>query len=204
MKQHFARLTSTERRFVVGVLVMFFVVLNAMFVWPRFSDWGKTRDRLDKARRTTKRFEREIAEKPKYERLVKVMESEGLAVPQEDQSYDFVRTIQNQAVESGISINRSAAGRQSGRTNQFFLEKSQNLDVQSGEQELVDFLYKLGSGNSLIRVRTLSIRPDLPRRQALNTTVELIASYQKKSATRSPATAAPAAVKPATPTNKKS
>jgi len=189
MKKYFARLTSMERRFVVGVLVVLFVVLNAMFVWPRFSDWGRMQARLDKARRTTKLFEREIAEKPKYEKQVKAMESEGLAVPQEDQSIEFVRTIQSQAAQSGVTILNMSA-RQASRTNQFFLEKAQSVTVQSGEQQLVDFLYRLGSGNSLIRVRTLAIHPDPPR-QALATTVELIASYQKKPAVR---TAAPSSV----------
>jgi len=42
----------------------------------------------------------------------------------------------------------------------------------------VDFLYNLGSGNSLIRVRDLSLRPDPPRQQ-LSGNVKLVASYQK-------------------------
>jgi Tfp pilus assembly protein PilO len=198
MKKYFARLSSMERRFVVGVLVVFFVVLNAMFVWPRFSEWGQMQARLDKARDTTKKFEKEIAEQPKYEKQVRAMESEGLAVPPEDQSIDFVRTIQSQAAQSSVTIVNMSARPASG-TNQFFLEKSQNVTVQSGEQQLVDFLYNLGSGNSLIRVRTLAIRPDPPH-QALATTIELIASYQKKPQARP---AAPAAAKPATPTDKK-
>ena len=80
---------------------------------------------------------------------------------------------------------------------------------QSGEKPLVDFLYNLGSGNSLIRVRGLSLRPDPPR-QLLAANITLIASYQKKPVARraaSPATAAAAAPreagKPATPTDKK-
>ena len=42
----------------------------------------------------------------------------------------------------------------------------------------MDFLYSLGSGNSLIRVSDLTLRPDPPRQQ-LSGTVKLVASYQK-------------------------
>jgi len=42
----------------------------------------------------------------------------------------------------------------------------------------VDFLYKLGSDASMIRVRDLELQPDPPR-QKLNANVRLIASYQR-------------------------
>ena len=42
----------------------------------------------------------------------------------------------------------------------------------------MDFLYNLGSGNSLIRVRDLALHPNPPR-QALSGNVKLVASYQK-------------------------
>jgi hypothetical protein len=74
------------------------------------------------------------------------------------------------------------------------MEQIQTLTVQSGEKPLVDFLYSLGSGESLVRVRDLSVRPDQPRQQ-LAASVTLIASYQKN------AKAAPA---PATATTPKS
>ena len=92
------------------------------------------------------------------------------------------------------------------------------LTIQSSEAQLVDFLYKLGDGNSLIRVRALSLRPDAPR-QALAGSLTLIASYQKKPSARpapapapaaSPAAivktnkpSAPAVSQPAPPTKKK-
>ena len=95
MKKYFARLSSMERRFVVGVLVVVFIILNAVFVWPRFSDWGQMQDRIDRARRTAKVFETEIAEKSKYEKQVRTLESEGLAVPPEDQSVETEETLRS-------------------------------------------------------------------------------------------------------------
>jgi hypothetical protein len=193
MKAYLARLSSLERRFVVGVMVVVFVLLNAVFVWPRFSEWGRMRARLQTARFTLERFQREIGEMPKYERLVKALENEGLAVPPEDQAVEFSLTIQSLAAQSGVNI--ISTGPLPLRTNQFFIERAQNLSVQSGEQQLVDFLYNLGAGASLTRVRALSLRPDPPRHQ-LSANLTLVASYQKKpSAAAAPArreaTAAP-------------
>jgi len=217
MKQYFARLSSLERRFVVGVLVVVFIVLNAMFVWPRFSDWGKMRVRLDKARRTLALYETNIAQMPKYEKEVKIMESESPAVPLEDQAIEFVKTIQSQAAQSGVRIGPSSPQPSRG-TNLFFVEKAHALTLEPCEEkELVDFLYKLGAGNSLIRVRDLNLLPDQPR-QRLAANIKLVASYQRKPAARpaAPASApapAPAAAqprpvaaeaaKPPTPTAKK-
>ena len=42
----------------------------------------------------------------------------------------------------------------------------------------MDFLYKLGSGASMIRVRDLELQPDPPH-QRLSANIRLVASYQK-------------------------
>jgi len=67
----------------------------------------------------------------------------------------------------------------------------------------VDFLYSLGSGNSLIRVRDLRLHPDPPRQQ-LQADIRLAASYQKKAAPRPAATSGAKGTSPtpSTPTNK--
>jgi hypothetical protein len=63
----------------------------------------------------------------------------------------------------------------------FFIEQVQNISVVATDQQLVDFLYKLGSGASMIRVRDLELQPDGPR-QHLNANIRLVASYQKNPA----------------------
>ncbi len=40
MKKYFAQLRPLERRLVVGVAVVLFIVLNWVFIWPHFSDWS--------------------------------------------------------------------------------------------------------------------------------------------------------------------
>ena len=135
------------------------------------------------------------------------MQKEGLDVAAEEQSFQFANAINAQAGQSSVSL--VSNGKINTQTNQFFLEKTQSISVQSGEDELVDFLYNLGGGNSLIRVRDLTVRPDPPR-QRLVANVTLVASYQKTSTkssappTRAPGsrnttvTEPPAAAKPAT------
>jgi len=192
----FARLSSLERRFIIIVIVILFVVINLLFVLPHFNDLTAIRNRSSQAETKLKNFDREIAQIPFYTKEVEKLGGEAAAVPPEEQSVNFVQTIQNQVVQSGIGP--PAMNRQPERTNQFFIERAYALTTQSGEAQLVDFLYNLGAGNSLIRVRTMSIRPDAPR-QALNATITLIASYQKKAAKHvaSPAPGTTPAAKPA-------
>jgi hypothetical protein len=189
---YFARLSPLERRFIVLAVVVAFAVINLWFVLPRFDDWARVRNRHAAALRTLEKYGKEIAQIPAYTNQIARLESEGSAVALEDQSLNFLTTIQNQAVASGVNI--LASTRQPDRTNQFFLERAQGLTIAAGEAQLVDFLYKLGEGNSLIRVRALSLRPDAPR-QALGGNITLIASYQKKPAAKlaPPKTAKPPA-----------
>lgn len=180
-----------EKRLVVVVAVVFFLVLNAWLVVPHFSDLSQVKRQRAEALDKIKRWQVEINQEPVYKRQVKELESEGgQAVPTEDQQNQFSRAIQMQQAQSGVNI--TSTSRQTVRTNQFFLELAQQISVQSGEAQLVDFLFNLGSGNSLIRVRDLSLRPDPPR-QSLSGNVKLVASYQKNT----PKKGAPAANPPA-------
>lgn len=179
MKTYLDNLRPFERRVVVVVGAMLFVVLNLWFVIPHFSDWSAAQARMAEAREKLARYENEIAQTNTYARQVRALEGEGLSVPPEEQALHFGNAIQSQAGASRVQIGSTT--KISERTNQFFLERSQTLTVQAREAELVDFLYNLGAGNSLIRVRDLSLRPDPPR-QALQANIKLVASYQKKPA----------------------
>lgn len=200
MREYFAKLSSVERRFVVAVMLIVFTALNAWFVWPRFSDWKKNQGRVQKANKTLKAFEDKLARVPELDREVKKLESQGAPVPAEDQAIDFANAIRRQASESGVTIQTMT--RVPPRTNAFFMEVAQALKIQSNEEQLVDFLYKLGEGNSLVRVRGLSLGPDAPRYN-LRVDVTLVGSYQKKIAVRSAPAAAPAAKPAESPAPKK-
>ena len=193
MKKYFEQLRPMERRLVVGVAVVLLIVLNAVFIWPHFSDWGNLRTRLDKARSDLDRNQKASAQIPALLAEVKKFESEGQFVALEDQGINFMRTIQMQSAQSGVGLVNP--GRQITRTNDaFFVEQIENINVTATEEQLIDFLYKLGSGTSMIRVRDLELQPDAPR-QRLNANIRLVASYQKNPPAASAAKTSTAKVK---------
>ncbi|MBC8096669.1 MAG: hypothetical protein H7Y43_12740 [Akkermansiaceae bacterium] len=202
MNSYLSRLNPAERRFVVVVGLVFFLVINIFFVWPHFSDWGNLRGRLSASHDKLARYQTTIQQKSKVEGEMKKLASEGSYVPAEDQSIQFLRTIQVQAAQSGVGIQSSSRSFTS--TNQFFIEQAQTIGILSGEKQLVDFLYNLGSGNSLVRARDISVRPDASRQQ-INAQITLVASYQKSARAPAPAAkpAAPPVTKPAAPVTSK-
>lgn len=175
-----------EKRLVVGVGAVLFLVLNSWFVVPHFSDLGQAQKRRADALEKVRRWRIEIHQESTYRGQVRELESEGQSVPAEDQQNQFSRAILEHEAESRVKVTSTA--KPTVRTNQFFLELTQQVTVTSGEEELVKFLHGLGSGKSMIRVRDLSLRPDPPR-QNLSGTVKLVASYQKSPA-KKPAPAA--------------
>jgi hypothetical protein len=177
MNEYWKNLRPLEKRLVVGVGSVLFVVLNWWFVVPHFSDLSKTDRRMKKAIATLALYNAELAKTNMYRTNIAILQGEGLSVPQEEQAFNFSSSVNIQAAQSGVGI--SSSGKIQSDTNQFFLELSQNVNVQSKEQSLVDFLYNLGSGNSLIRVRDLGLKPDPPRQQ-LMANIKLMASYQRK------------------------
>jgi Tfp pilus assembly protein PilO len=176
VRKYFAQLRPLERRLAVAVLVVLFLVLNYVFIWPHFSDWSQLNTRLKNARATLASRQATIAQAANYAVLVKKMEGQGGVVAPEDQAINFIRTIDSQSARSGVGIVNMS--RQMTRTNEFFVEVAQSINVTAGDQQLVDFLYKLGSDASMIRVHDLELQPD-PAHQHLNANIRLIASYQK-------------------------
>jgi len=178
-----------EKRLVVGVGILLFIVLNAWFVFPHFKDWKRTKSQIAEARKKLEKYDTNIRRMPEMEKKIKAMEGDAQALPLEDQATEFLRAIQLQQAAVGVAVANTTPHKP--QTNQFFLEQSATLRVTAPESQLVDFLYGLGAGNSQIRVRDLSLRPDQPRQQ-LDATVQLVASYQKappKAPANSPARA---------------
>ena len=185
MNKYFSQLRPLERRLAVGVLVIFILVLNWWYIWPHFGDWSNLRNRIGSARQKLSLYQTTILQTSNYEAQVKIFESQGDVVALEDQSINFLRTIQSQALASGVSLGGS--GRTTTRTNDaFFVEQIQNINVTATDEQLVDFLFKLGSDASMIRVRDLELQPD-PSHQKLNASIKLVASY-RRNATAGPKT----------------
>ena len=106
-----------EKRLVVGVGAVFFLVLNAWIVFPHFSDLSEAQERRAAALKKLDTWQAEIDQARKYQAGINKFVKEGKEVPPEDQQNQFARTIQNQQVQSGVGIQNF--GRTTVRTNQF-------------------------------------------------------------------------------------
>jgi hypothetical protein len=184
-------LNPLERRLLVGIMGVLFVVINLWLIWPRFGDWGRVNTEFKAAQVKLKNYELELDARrvEEYTKMMAEMEKEGQAVLPSEQSLDLARTIQNQAGAYGVVINSSVeVAFSGGKTNEYFDEKARRVSITAGEKELLDFLTSL-SGNSMIRARSLTLRPD-PSQMRLQAEITLVASYQKKKAPVSLAQAA--------------
>jgi len=168
---------------------------------PHFSDLKKIQTRRENAEAKLRKYEAEAARLPTLTKEIKQLENQDNEVPQEDQATHFALTIQSQAAQHGVEL--MGTSRVQATTNQNFFEFSEGISVQSKEQELVNFLFELGAGNSLIRVRDLTLHTDQPR-QKLAANITLVASYQRKMPTRSSSASQPTSAKSVAPTTKSS
>jgi Tfp pilus assembly protein PilO len=176
MKKYFQHLRPGERRLAVGVIVAVIVVLNYVYIWPHFGDWGKLDGQIQQDKQKLKLYQDTVGQTTTYQRLLKQFENEGSTVSADVQAVDFMRTVSEQSAHSGVSIASSLPS--TTRTNDaFFVERAQNINVVATDDQLVSFLYDLANDSSMIRVRDLELQPDGPR-QHLNASIQLVASYQ--------------------------
>ena len=217
MKSIFDKLNlrPQERRLVVIVGIVVFAVVNFWFVFPHFGDLGRLEQRKTDAEKTLKKFKDELGKKSFYEKELKRLESAGQYLPSEEQALELQREVYQQAQQANVMVVRSDASRGASqqRTNSFFEDQTLVIVVNTGEKELVDFLWGLGKGQSLTRVSSMSLQRD-PSQTKLAGNLTLVKSFQKKPpkvATPTPVAAAnpvrsassttkaaPAATKPAT------
>ena len=175
-------LSPQERRLVVIVAIVVFVVLNIWLIWPEFGSVAVWNQRRIEAERRLKQFNDEVARQSLYKGQLVELESQGQHVGTEEQALSLQRDVANQALLSGVQVNRydpQARMSAGGRTNAFFEEQGLNITVVTGEKELVDFLYNLGTRSSLIRVKSMTLSRD-PTGMKLQGNVQLVASFAKK------------------------
>jgi len=171
-------LRPSERRLVVAVGIILFVVVQLVYIWPHFGDVGRMNIRHNKAQKELETRQTTIAGTNNFTKQLAELEGEGFNVPAADQAVTLMRTVQMQASKSGVNIQNTS--KPFTRTNDLvFLEQSLRVSTLSDENSLVDFVYNLGSDNSLIRVRDLVLRRDQTQTK-LTATIDLVASYQKK------------------------
>jgi hypothetical protein len=190
-------LRPQERRLVVLVAIVFFVVLNIWLVWPHFGDWANVQLRRERAEKTLGTYSAEVAKMKGYQVKLRELESAGSSVVPEEQELDFVRTVDSEAhLNKLLVIQSDPRPRVSAntQTNRFFEEQYETLHVNSGNEELINFLVSLASTNSLIRVKDLSLKVADAGSTKLDGQMTLVASYKRTTPTRGAAavTVAPA------------
>lgn len=189
MKQYWESLRPSERRgLMVGAFVVF-LVLNYFFVWPHRHDWARDEKRGENAKSKIDTYEKEISKKRVYEAKLRELQADGSQVVPEDQAIDFVHFYSSRLLNNHVLLLNG--GTLTTRTNAFFMEQQLGISVQADETNLVNFLYSLAAGNSMVRVRSMSLHPN-PDHHELNANITMVASYQKK-APPAPRTNAPAA-----------
>lgn len=185
-------LRTGEKRLLVAIGIVLFIVLNVLFVWPKFGEFGRVRTKTDKVRQEIAKFQAEIDKTPSYQKVLKEMEGQGSRIVKEEQSLRLLQTVQSQALANGVRINSSQESTRGFNiaTNAFFDEQSLVVSYDTSYQPLIDFLVGLAEHESMIRVRQMDVKPD-PSRQRLQGNITLVASFQK-SRPGSPAAAQPA------------
>jgi hypothetical protein len=196
MKRYWEQLKPQERRWAVGIGGVVFLLLNWFFVWPYRGAWGRDKLRMEAIEHTNQIYSAEVRHKAEYIRKISEMQSEDADIPPEEQAIDFIHFFTSRALNNRVLIMNQGAV--TTRTNEFFLEQALGITVQADETNLVNFLYSLGSGNSMMRVRAMSLHPE-PSHQQLSASITLVASYRKKAPARSgnAPVAKPVAVVPA-------
>jgi len=179
-------LTPQERRIVVVIFLVVIVVLNLLFVWPHFGEWGSINKQLESMRGTIANDNRMIGLDTNptngfQVQVKKLSRLEGSSVMENpvDPSIQLGNTIRAQEIKTGVNVSSFGTGRV--HTNEFFEEISTAIEVQSQEPQLVSFLYNMGMDPAMIRVASLDLQPDeRSTRYKLKGSITLTANYTKR------------------------
>ncbi len=179
-------LTPLERRVVIFAALAVFTVLNVWLVIPHFKDWNQLQNQLEASRIQLANYKTEAAKLPTLQEKLKKIAPEGGAVPVSDSindvKFQFLGTVQSLAQSSRIFANSWGTANPTSNSNSktnanYFTEFSLTMQMTTGEDELIDFLYKLGASTNGIRVRDITLKPD-PTQMKLSVGLTLVASYQ--------------------------
>jgi hypothetical protein len=175
-------LGALERRIVVAALLVLFVVLNAMFVWPQFKDWNRVQLDIAKARKTLADFQKEVDGLPALQKKEEALKGTGGAqLASGEMALALMRVVESKARSAGVNVMSTTPGQGSFgvNTNSYFEEQSLRISFQNtGDAELLKFMVSLGENNSTIRIRDLTVKPD-PTQMKLMGELTMVASYQK-------------------------
>jgi len=185
-------LNAQERRLVVITGIVVFALLNWFFVFPEFGEYSKYEQRIKDTAVRLKSYQDEISKRPIYQKQLDDLKTQGGYVPTEEAALRLAQEVDTRAALSGVTLStmttltRQAA---TGKTNAFFEEAAATVNVNTGEKELIDFLYTLADKDLLIRAKSMNIGPD-PSRMRLQGQITLVKSYQRRPPARVASTGA--------------
>ena len=173
-------LRPAERRLLVAVGVTLFIILNVYLVWPHFSDWGRLRGDIASLETTLAAYQGEQARLPEYEAKEASLKGQGLKITTAEMGLALIKLVQPKAASAGVNVMQwSPSSGGNSRNNEFFEEHVLRITFRNtGDKELLRFLISLGDGDSVIRIRDLTIRPEAGQWK-LSGNVTMVASYQK-------------------------
>jgi Tfp pilus assembly protein PilO len=177
-------LRPQERRLVVIVAIVVFVVINFWLVIPMFGEFGKNQQRMNDAQKNVDRYQAEISKKQLYQKQLNDLQAQGSSIPSEEAALRLYQEVNSQANLTGLgytSISQvQRGGGSGGKTNAFFDETSVTVSVRTGEKELIDFLNRLTDKDMMIRAKSMNVSPELPGRNSLQGSITLVKSFQRK------------------------
>jgi hypothetical protein len=200
-------LRPQEKRVLVGLAVVVFVVLNLVLVVPRFKDYGILKKELAATKDTIDKYNRFIYKDTNsvdgYQKVLKDLSKapEGKVSSTEIQ---LEQTVTREAAANGLFIQtiQNVASQvigSSGQSDKFFARQSVRVTIQATEDALVKFLYDVGNDPAMIRVWELQLNPADNNRYKLNATMLLTADYQKEVPTNAAPVKSASLVKNVTP-----
>jgi len=187
-------LRPQEKRIIVVIAVVVFVVLNLVLVVPHFKDYGQIQKNLAATRLNIANYNAYIAKDTNAggfrDQLKKWhTQPEGAVSTKEIQ---LEQTVDAQARACGVFIrSRNNVALQSlgpaSQSDKFFERQSIKITAEATEDALVKFLYEVGNDPAMIRVWELQLNPLEPaQRYRLNASITLTADYQKTIVTNTP------------------
>jgi Tfp pilus assembly protein PilO len=200
-------LTPQERRIVVVIAVVVFVVLNLLLVWPHFGDLKRVRQQLEQTRNTMKDWNAEILKDVEpangyKKQLAQLERQQGGGIVNEQ--VQLQRTVSDQAKKTGVMVDDTRpVNAAHPETNEFYEEQSVKISFACQEDQLVNFLVNVGNDPAMIRVRELTLRAADANRYGLKGDAILSANYARQAPKTAPPAGKPPAVAPNTvPGNK--
>lgn len=175
-------LSPQERRFVVIVGILVFILVNWWVIFPMFGDWGRFENKLDYTRKKIEEYKAEIKKRPDYEKKRAELKLLGSDVSSEDAALRLQQDVISQANLVGLGYGTITPVNRGGTTTStktnYFDEASVNVSINTGEKELVNFLVRLADKDLLIRAKSMDIGPDLSQTR-LQGNLTLVKSFQR-------------------------